>query len=311
MRRNGVVRSRSLAAWIEETAGDARALARRALGGAVAIDWGSGPRTGFGATEFFVELYQDRPPESVAAEQSLGALELAIKLDVDAPDALARWLYAFGATPPSIDDLRAGRSGDRPLRFDDTIRLASEYELSIGNSWEFWQLREAGTPETPLHKIYLSPRSHAQDHAFSTVVELLCRARPPAFKVAKNRMRCTRPDSFVVYLHDEPAREVLAVELADLLAGLDGCPVPFTSQYNDEGTLSCAEDPPRHPAAPQQSWRSWCTAHLGRSLSMAIGSTGPPGPLGPVEFALLRLSLEGVDTGRWCRVEQPGGTKRS
>ena len=89
---------------------------------------------------------------------------------------------------------------------------------------------------------------------------------------------------------------------------LDGCPpqgVPFTAAIGGSaetsGLMSWGFDPPADPAAPEwlrrESWRLKLSNRLVAALALA--KQNPAADVSPVDFALERIRLEGVNTETW------------
>jgi hypothetical protein len=127
---------------------------------------------------------------------------------------------------------------------------------------------------------------------------------PFSIKIGRDLTSLLRPDKMVAYF---TAREPLleaANHLSRALVGVEAHGVPFTGALTSDGLLSEAADPAdaAEPPGPrrQGSWRGWVTARLGGAMAAALQSHAP---VSTIQYALDRVSLEGVDTVRWTPPE--------
>lgn len=272
------------------------------LDGILELDWGDGPRSGAQAVAFFSDGWCVPEPAGDLARKSMMAVRIAHDTGLDSPTELARWLYAFGRTPPSLSEVRTGRSLRGLLRDSDRTQLEFRYSCCIGGEWEVWvQVKDqAQKSEPPRHKLYVSPSSQSLDEILHRTSELLCEVCVPAFKLVRDRGKATRPDKIIIYFYSAEELNEWASRLANEITGCHGHGVPFTHQINPEATLSRAVDPQfRNPLDKPESWRSWCTGRLGWSLAVAHESNPDALAMPGWMFALFRLSLEGVDISQW------------
>jgi hypothetical protein len=92
----------------------------------------------------------------------------------------------------------------------------------------------------------------------------------------------------------------IAAELERSLGGYPGQGVPFTCGIDADGMLSWGSDPPRSASfagwAQAESWRSCIADRLAVGLLQGKSQSCAE----PWRFALKKLALEGIDTGRWA-----------
>jgi hypothetical protein len=130
-------------------------------------------------------------------------------------------------------------------------------------------------------------------------VDTLTATSAPRFKVGADAAGLLRPDKIVIYLRDAQETSTVAAALDKALAGVSPHGVPFSAYLAGDGLLSWGGDPPRD-AAPigrrPESWRLSVCRRLAESLVAAqrVSLTR----VRPVDFALERLAVDGVDV-RW------------
>jgi hypothetical protein len=288
------------------------AIARLVLDGALAIEDGeqliSGP-----AAHRAVFKRDDQPRASGRiAAMSLRAVRYAQELMIADVPVLAHRLYGFGAIPrharwdlllDSADDvvgLLGLSRGGHAHRL-----LCGDYEAATDPHWLSWaRLGEQSRQPAPLYKLYISPRPEALVDAFPAVVAVLASTEVRSFKVGRGVLGLLRPDKLVAYFADVHHLQHVARALARVL---DGCPphgVPFTTDTGADGLLSWGIDPPPREslagALHRESWRYWVTNRLAANV---IRAQREAGTVEPWEFALDRLSLEGIDTTTWMAAD--------
>ena len=180
-----------------------------------------------------------------------------------------------------------------------------------------WRRREprcAGTRWATVRqcKLYLSPSADALPRFWPVIVELFARCQVAAFKVGRDVSGLLRPDKIVAY---PDSFEQLAALAATLQEHLQDCPAqgtPFTAGIDDAGLLSWGMDPPGEDRMPgsslPESWRLWVTNRLAVAL---VTAKSAPGDIEPWQFALRRLSIEGVDIKTWAPARQVRDETRS
>jgi hypothetical protein len=173
------------------------------------------------------------------------------------------------------------------------------------DGWLFWQSRQrlAGQPLAAF-KLYLSPHPSHLREALEAMIPALEHTRANAFKIGRNLAGMLRPDKMIAYFSHFDQLQEAARRIGSTLAGCPAHGVPFTAQLSSP-LLSWGADPPAERDLPpwlqRQSWRLWITNRLGVSLSQAKQqhSSSPSQSPEPWQFAMARLSLDGIDTTTW------------
>lgn len=248
------------------------------------------------------------------AKLSIEALKYAQTLEtLDAPRLSAR-MYFYNRQPASPEWIR---------RLPTTMAVTKYLQLQEGGAnrmqlqrnwismalsmpyeerWLMWK-----SPFTrnrngiSSYKLYVSPKCEDLPEAFRDTIEVLSKMRAHSFKVGKDIFGLLRPDKLVAYFGD---LEDLMEAADSLKQQLKGCPaqgVPFTAELAGRGLLSWGIDPPLAQKLidwhKQESWRLWVTNRLAIALVSAKAKIS--GSIEPWQFALQRLSLEGIDTDMW------------
>jgi hypothetical protein len=125
------------------------------------------------------------------------------------------------------------------------------------------------------------------------------------FKAGRRGHDLLRPDKLVAYFPGLPSLQGAAEQIAKALNGCAAQGVPFTAAIGGaaetSGLMSWGFDPPPDPAAPEwlrrESWRLKLANRLGAALALA--KQNPAADVSPVDFALERIRLEGVNTETW------------
>jgi hypothetical protein len=269
---------------------------------------------------------QAKAREGAIERLSLSALEYAERLTIDDATSLSARMYFYNRLPASprwrrllpdeaavAEHLQVHRHGqNRPL-------LDAHWDgvqPGPGNdAWRIFRLRgeDGAAPRRPLpYKLYISPKSEELGPVLRVTLELLTALKVPRFKFGRTVYGLLRPDKLIAYF---PTLDQLNEAAQRLLQRLEGTPphgVPFTSEVGGEGLLSWGMDPPRLEQVlswqEQPSWRLWVTNRLAVAL-IAARAQGAGGAA-PIQFALDRLRLDGVDPSSWTPLEMtwmPGG----
>ena len=220
-------------------------------------------------------------------------------------------LYRYGRVPlpPGFarhlgSDLADGRAvlgwlgldPCRPLRrsLDRHWRVPADTR----EGWLPFEVRSSSTrTDGPTWKLYFSPLLAALPGALENFATILARHGGHAFKLGADAAGLTRPDKAVGYFASFEALAAAGHELAEILAGVPAQGVPFTAPIDRAGLLSWGVDPPASEGLPwwgRQSWRLWVVQRLGSALVAARGAEEDP-----VDTALARLALDGLDVRRW------------
>lgn len=293
-----------------------RALVELVLDGIIEIETAQGFVCGPRATAmWFAQTRGDEagPVGPVGRLQGLSmqALQHAAALPDLPPLALASRLYRHHGVPLTPDwQQRWGHLDDTRdllgLGADTALGgLLFEHYVEVEHAaWHMWQRADrahvADAAALPV-KLYISPHPEALAQAAGWAMELLVRARVPAFKLVRGGLGLLRPDKLIAYFETAGQMQDMAALLAPALRGCRAQGVPFTCALGDEGLLSWGSDPPDgHRLLDWQrveSWRSWITRRLAFALVQARGSG--ESPAGCCHFALERLRLDGIDIHTW------------
>jgi len=249
------------------------------------------------------------------AQLSRDALLYAQALPFSDPSLLSSRLYAYGRIPataqwkakfPTSDAVRRHlQVGDRGKTASQLARHWTELPADPQNDgWIFWQRnRMAAGRRIEAYKLYLSPQPAFLREGFEALIAGAESAGAMAFKVGKNLPGILRPDKMIAYFTSFDRLQDAAERI---LRKLDGCPaqgVPFTAQI-ESPLISWGIDPPEENDVPawlvRQSWRLWVTNRL--AIALLSGRQNPPANMEPWQFALNRLSLEGVNTDTWAPI---------
>jgi hypothetical protein len=303
-----------LPAYVPRRLGDgcAQAMADLVLDGVLQIALDAGGPFVSGAAAYGL-LYGSKPaPEANGriAQLSLEALRYAQELPFTDAAMLSARLYTYNTIPASPGWRRRLPTPDAVFRFlglnESAVRAALAHSWDTTSSqqtgWLSWQSRspDHGAHPPAAYKLYVSPVPDALPETFLAIVSALAGPGVISFKAGRDVYGLLRPDKIVAYCTDFDA---LAAAAARVREALPGCPaqgVPFTADILSSGLCSWGTDPPsngseRNPYTGE-SWRLWLTNRL--AVSLLAARTAASG-MEPWQFALARLSLEGVDTGTW------------
>ena len=293
-----------------------RALRELVIDGILEIETAQGFVCGPQATAM---LFGAAPDDEVRAGVSLHglqrlswhALQHAAALPELPPLALASRLYRHHSVPLTPDwEQSWGHLADARellgLGAGTTLGgLLFEHYIEVDHAaWHMWQrsdrMNTASAAALPV-KLYISPHPEALSQATSLAVELLARARVPAFKLVRGGHGLLRPDKLIAYLESLEQLQAVAALLAPALRGCRAQGVPFTCALGDDGLLSWGSDPPDGQRLLEwqrvESWRSWITRRLAFALVQARGSGASPTEC--CRFALERLRLDHIDIHTW------------
>jgi hypothetical protein len=150
----------------------------------------------------------------------------------------------------------------------------------------------------------VSPACDAVPAAFGATLDVLHESAVSCFKIGAEVFGLLRPDKLVAYF---PSADDLHRAADGLRARLAGCAahgVPFTASLTEDGLLSWGMDPPRDRRSPGleqlESWRLWVTNRLATALVSARAAR--QSSIEPWQFALERVSLDGIDPTTWTPV---------
>lgn len=270
--------------------------------------------------ELSMRLYNfNRMPVTTAWENKLAGPDDVIELlGVGAGDRHEYLLRTQWQANPSNGKLK---SAGRAAQDGSPSEIAGGYnhetepgklpEASSG--WLSWNSRKTlanSSKNNATFKLYISPLPEFIAEVFGLSFKTLANTRAFHLKVGSDVLGLLRPDKMVAYFSSQDdlreAAEILSREV-------EGCPphgVPFTAEISGDGLLSWGVDPPESRQLlswqPQESWRLWLTNRLANALISARNSADANGPakLEPWQYALERLSLEGVDTESWTPAQR-------
>ena len=266
---------------------------------------------------YYTCLDADRPPPGpgigALGRLSVDAVRHAQASRVVDPHALATRLYLyhrFPVTPawrlrfPSEEavarhagyrSVAAGPAGKAGWRESPPSRF--------NQGWVAWRAppaRRAGSPRGG-YKLYVSPRAEFIRDAVRSVLAALPDSGAVSFKAARDVYGLLRPDKIAVYFRSLADLRAAARVIGRALSGVPAHGVPFTAGLGSGGLLSWGMDPPAsekgHGSAPRQSWRTWVSNRAADALVTAARCHQAERPAW--QFALRRLSLEGVDIDGW------------
>lgn len=246
------------------------------------------------------------------------ALQFAALLTSGDARHLAARLYAFNSqpvTPRLVRLMPSPAATAAHLRLDErTVRASLEsgwhhLESEPANGWRFWPSRTEAhvlDAERVTFKLYLSPATESLCEVLPTMVEVLRRCDAPSFKVGSDLRNLVRPDKIIVYFAQLPRLLEVSAALHSALSGSTAQGVPFTTAIHGSALLSWGVDPAestaRVPWSDAESWRSWITQRLAAYVVRA--SRAALEVEDRAQFAVDRLSLEGIDTAIWSPIEE-------
>lgn len=206
-----------------------------------------------------------------------------------------KWRNLFSSEEAIIQYLGIGFGGENRAILD---RHWVSIRNSSNNKWFAWSFIDA-VPFHSSYKLYISPRCEQLVEVVSSTLDVLTEVRAPSFKIGNDVYGLLRPDKMVAYFKTFDEMSEAAIRLAKRLKGISAQGVPFTAAIEPSGLLSWGMDPPRQEnSLPWQgpSWRRWITDRL--AVALVAAKTSSP-TIEPWQFALDRLSLEGINTVSW------------
>lgn len=245
------------------------------------------------------------------ATLSIEALQYGQALEDMPPQELASRLYFYGRKPVSAFWQRRLPSEEAARQYLGLTAGGSAQAVlerswtevpSAGNRpyWRVWRRRHCGSGSPAGgYKLYVSAELASLPEVFPAVAGSL--ADTPgvsAFKTGRDVFGLCRPDNLVAYFSRLADLHAAASRLADRLSGSRPYGVPFTAEVTRDGLLSWGVDPPpEHRVRQGGSWRLWVVDRLAEYLvtARAAGTSASE----PWQFALDRLSVDGVDTDTW------------
>jgi hypothetical protein len=294
------------------------AIARLVLDGALEIEDGDRLTSGPDAHATIFHRSATTPSAGRLVSLSLRAIRYGQSLMIRDVEMLSRRLYSFGTIPRSsrwdlltdsageVNDLLGLSRGGRVWRV-----LSGDYQALTLSNWLSWS-RDAAHVKRGADlrfKLYVSPHPQALIECFPRLATVLAEKGVRSFKVGRGVSGLLRPDKFVAYFDRYEHLQQVARALAGQLEGYPSHGVPFTAEASSDGLLSWGIDPSPHErllaSRPEESWRYWVTNRLASGLvhAQSVGNS-----VEPWEFAMDRLSLEGVDTTTWLPIDMTART---
>ncbi|MBV8827822.1 MAG: hypothetical protein JO108_01190 [Acidobacteriaceae bacterium] len=322
-----------LPSYLQAEFGDScnQAIVQLVLDGVLEMQHGDRFVSGSNAFELIYESDANQPqPEGMIARLTLSALGYGQMLDLDDTARLSARLYFYNRIPlserwrrrlPSEEAVLAYLQMERHRKLLDQRWSKIQSSLPFGG-WLQWQSRQGahmnGRPkEKHGYKLYVSPTPEFVPEAFRAVIELPEALGPNYFKVGSDAAGLLRPDKLVLYFSSFDMLQACADRLSSRLGGCPAHGVPFTAALQtgaaDEGLFSWGADPPADKGAlswqERESWRLFITNRLASAMISAKKAATPG--LQPSQFALERLRLEGIDTGKWIPTSSFAMDRRS
>lgn len=245
-------------------------------------------------------------PRDYLSTLSLQAIEYGAKLEEDEPGVLADHLYRFNRLPLTakwervLPDSKAvscwlgSEAGTLLGR-----KLERAYVRSESPSWYHWRGRTSRLRSGFSHKLYISPRPEALPQVFAFVADACLSHEVRAFKVGCNLSSVLRPDKLVLYFEGEEPLHRIAEKLRMTLKDVESHGVPFTATIDPAGLLSWGMDPPGWQAVSDQNRHSWRLFIVDRIAIALVSAQRNSEVSSPVNFALERIRLEGIDPQSW------------
>jgi hypothetical protein len=205
------------------------------------------------------------------------------------PATLAlRGLFPDAAACLSLLNLRRDQEGRR--------RLSLLWSCDDANpAWLAFTRRQSHFGRTGhTYKLYVGVAFEDLAQCLPAVAEAFSYSGATQFKVAMELDGLLRPDKLIAYFPSKDAVLAAACAVAPIVANLRVHAVPFSAATDNAGRLSWGMDPATSWMGEQISWRQWICERLAAALTSVrertlVGAT-------PLDFALERLRLEGVDT---------------
>ena len=248
------------------------------------------------------------PKGNLVNNLSAKALKYATALSTLSAPELSLRLYLFNKLPVSPvwqqhfltpDKIKAFLELDKNGRNARSLkRFWTNPTARLEDRWFYFRsvlypdIKEA----TPIYKLYVSPLPKYIPHVFTNLLEVLPHYACFSFKTGNSAHGLLRADKIVAYFHDFHAMNDAATALSKKLIHIEAQGVPFTAQLDKKGLLAWGLDPPLNDKNYSTSWRRWITDCLAASMITAHKSDDKSDP---VDFALRRLELAGIDINSW------------
>ncbi len=273
------------------------------LDGVLELETDAGFRSGPLAYDATAGEETDPPRRARLPQLAHDALAYAERLRLtDVPQLTAR-LYFFNRVPLAPRWRRAYPDASSVAKLLDSPALRRDWSTTSDRraqpEWLSWVRRDdplRARPDLLTHKLYVSPAVDELPAVLPQLAALLSSSGARRFKAGPDALGLLRPDKLVVYAAGAEELDRVARTLATALDGVAPHGVPFSADLHGDGLLSWGGDPPP-AAAPAggavESWRLSVSRRLAEQLAAA--QRVPLVRTRPREFALARLSLDGVD----------------
>lgn len=248
------------------------------------------------------------------SEPSRSAIEHASSLRLPAGELAAR-LYRYGTKPVSPRWLR---------RFPDPDSIATHLRFVAlthqpafrENGWTVWNTEAQGewfacarteiwsrsNAGRRLHKLYIAVTPSAVADALDAAMTGILCSEAVAFKIAATPRGLLRPDKAVVYCATRDALQRTTAAVSPAVSNAASQPVAFAERSDADPVLWWSSDPaPQGAEVPQASGRYDVCARVAFSIHCA--SRASPSDVSPVDFAALRLVLDGWDPQTFSNTE--------
>jgi len=198
--------------------------------------------------------------------------------------SVAGSLYAFNTTPwdssmkmrfydkHNVKDFLFSCTNGDVLNTLNEKWHATVTEKKVWLSWSRQGTENFENVESPrIYKLYISPLIHDVPGVLARCVPVINSSDAVSFKIGNTLQELLRPDKMVVYFYSKESLFKTAAVLRELLGVDNAQGVPFSSQLDDRGLLSWAEEPADeglHSFA-SHSWRTMICDKLAAILVQA------------------------------------------
>ncbi len=278
-------------------------LAELVLDGVLEVDGDDGFVSGPLAYEALVQPVAFQAPLDRLCRLSHAALDYAERLRLPVDRTTGR-LYFYNRVPLSARWTRAFPRASAVLDLMSGPALARDWTGGIKGEerttdWlSFTRRGDAlqGHPGELPYKLYVSPAVEAVADVLAVLADTLTAAGARRFKVGPDAPGLLRADKIVVYMTDAEELDRIARALETALNGVQPHGVPFTAELAGDGLLSWGGDPLPGDGPVGGSVESWRVS-VSRRLAeyLATAQAAPLRRVSPAQFALARLSVDGVD----------------
>lgn len=274
------------------------AIIGHVLDGVLGIEYGSEFVHGAKAIEVLIDGLTLAEPRTHLEHLSAEALFLAAWRTDRSVHEIADQLYrhnTFAASPLRVRRFQTARGSEALEAAVSTSDDQWRFEPNLSATWLVWHRRGTSSENWGNSKIYVSLDHELLAEKFASVTSAVMQTSAKAFKVGRRLHDLLRPDKMVIYFASWGDLLSATESLCAAVEGQQPQGVPFTGQLDAKGTVSCGLDPAKGKTFAEVSWRhrisyvaAWALHMWGRAPAAALRAN---------EFALLRLSVDGVDAG--------------